>query len=275
MKKKYFILGLGMIGSSYAKKLSSLGYTVYGYDLLDSANKEAVKQGFIKSYGLDYLAVSDNVILTLYPEDNYLFIKEHLDQFKDVSFITDVAGVKENLVKKIKEILPNPYRYLSHHPMAGSERSGIAAVDEKVFLEANFLIITDSKPDQETLKELLKLKDDLGFGKATLINPKDHDTLISFTSQLPHLIAVGLVNSDIFLETKDYSGDSYKDLTRIANINERLWSELFFANKDKLLKQMERFNKEFTKLMTLLKTGNKADLKKELTKAKEKRRSYD
>lgn len=275
MKKKYFILGLGMIGGSYAKKLSSLGYPVYGYDLSDKTNKEAVKRGFIKDYGLDYLAKSDNVILTLYPKDNYLFIKEHLQKFNDVSFITDVAGVKGNLIKKIKEILPDPNKYLSHHPMAGSEKSGIRAVDEKKFIDANFLIITENEPNQETLKELLKLKNDLGFGKSTIINREDHDTLIGFTSQLPHMIAVGLVNSDIFLKTKDFSGDSYKDLTRIANINEKLWSELFLSNKDKLLIQMERFNQEFNKLITLLRTENKNDLIKELVKAKEKRSSYD
>lgn len=275
MSKVYFILGLGMIGSSYAKKLSSLGYTVYGYDIDKKTNKEALKRGYIKDYGLNYIKKSDNVILTLYPEDNFLFIKDNLEKFNNVSFITDVSGVKENLINKIKKLLKNKDIYLSHHPMAGSEKSGINATNEKVFKSANFLIVSEQEPNEVALKELLKLKEDLGFAKATIITPKEHDLLISFTSQLPHTIAVSLVNSDIFSQTKDFAGDSYKDLTRIANINEKLWTELFFSNRENLIEQMERFNQEFTTLIELLKQENKEELIKKLKSAKEKRRSYD
>ena len=274
MNKIYFILGLGMIGASYAKKLSSLGYCVYGYDKDELTNKEAVRLGYIKDYGLKYLSKSDNVILTLYPHDNYLFVKENLKLFNDVSFITDVSGVKEELIKNINKILPNKEKYLSHHPMAGSEKSGISAANEEVFIDANFLIVFEEEPNKETLEELLKLKSDLEFGRVTKIRAKEHDLLVSFTSQLPHMLAVSLVNSDIFLETRSFAGDSYKDLTRIANINEELWSELFFSNKDKLLEQMERFNKEFRELFNLLKSENKKELKEKLKKAKEKRSSY-
>lgn len=275
MNKVYFILGLGMIGSSYAKKLSSLGYIVYGYDIDQHTNKEALKRGYIKDYGLDYLTVSDNVILTLYPEDNFLFVKDNIKKLNNVSFITDASGVKENLINKIRKLLKNKDIYLSHHPMAGSEKSGINATNEEVFVSANFLIVSEEEPNKRALEELMKLKTDLGFKKASIITPKEHDLLISFTSQLPHVIAVSLVNSDTFSNTKDFAGDSYKDLTRIANINENLWTELFFSNRENLIEQMERFNKEFTNLIELLKEENKEELIKKLKSAKEKRRSYD
>lgn len=275
MKKKYFIVGLGMIGSSYAKRLSNLGYDVYGFDIAEKTNKQAVSLGYIKDYGLNYIKKSDLVILTLYPNLNYDFVKENKAYFKDVKLVTDVAGVKNNYLTKLKNILPEGTKYLSHHPMAGSEKSGINAADEKVFIGANFLIVSDHEPDNDSLKTLLELKDDLGFKTVSVIDAKTHDLLISFTSQLPHMIAVALVNSDRYKTTKDFSGDSYKDLTRIANINESLWTELFLSNKDNLLSEMERFQEEFNQLLKTLQTNNDEGLKKKLIQAKEKRRRYN
>lgn len=275
MKKKFFIVGLGMIGSSYAKRLSELNYDVYGYDIDDKTNELAVSLGYIKDYGLHHLKESDLVILTLYPNDNYYFIKENLDYFKTVKMVTDVSGVKESLIKNIENILPKTCKYLSHHPMAGSEKSGITAANEKVFEGANFLIISDKDPEKESLDVLMKLKKDLKFGHVSIIGASVHDLLISFTSQLPHMIAVALVNSDVFMQTKSFAGDSYRDLTRIANINEHLWTELFISNKNNLIDQMERFSEEFNNLLEALKENEKENLVKSLKNAREKRSGYN
>lgn len=273
--KKYFIVGLGMIGASYAKRLKQLNYKVYGYDICEETNKKAVSLGYIDDYGLNHIKDSDLVILTLYPNLNITFIEENICYFKNVKIVTDVSGIKTGISNKLNQILPKNTKYLSHHPMAGSEKSGIDAANEKVFYDANFLIVYEDDVDEEALDTLMQLKKDLNFGKTSIINAHLHDVLISFTSQLPHMIAVGLVNSDTYVETKDFAGDSYKDLTRIANINEKLWTELFCGNKESLLHQMEKFKLEFNKLYKALKEDNKNDLEKLLKEAKVKRSGYN
>ncbi|NLN50045.1 MAG: prephenate dehydrogenase [Acholeplasmataceae bacterium] len=274
MKRQYFIVGLGMIGASYAKKLSELGHLVYGYDKSEKTNKLAVEKGYIKAFGKQYIKNSDLVILCLYPNDNYLFVKENIAYFKNVKLVTDVSGIKQELTIKLKNVLRDISDYISHHPMAGNERSGIEAVDETVFLGANFLIINDEISNHDSLNLLRELANYLGFNKISLIDSKTHDLLISFTSQLPHVIAVSLVNSDIFKETKYFTGDSYKDLTRIAKINYNLWTELFLANKENLISQMERFKENFEKLLTTIKEEDKLQLEFLLKEAKEKRENY-
>ncbi len=270
---RYFIVGLGMIGASYAKKLAKAGYLVYGHDIDEKTNKIALKKGYIKDYGLDFLPNSDVVILTLYPKANVEFVKKNINRFDSVKFVTDVAGIKEKNTDEIAFLLKDKTVYLSHHPMAGSEKSGIMAANENVFKNANFLIIGNK--ESQGIEYLLDLFRNLNFGRVSIIDQSTHDLMISFTSQLPHLIAVGLVNSDIYENTKDFSGDSFKDLTRIANINVELWSELFFSNKDYLLNDMKRFKVELEKLIAALEKNDEKELKKLLTTAKEKRNSYE
>lgn len=267
----YFIVGLGMMGASYAKGLIERGHRVYGYDHNESVNQKALALGYIDDYGIKYIKDSDVVILTLYPHDNIEFIKNHLHLFLNQS-LTDISGVKVLVVDEIEKIIPKGVNYVSHHPMAGSEKSGIDYANPRIFRDANFLIIDDDQG--KDIFFLAALADDLLFGKTTVITKELHDKMISFTSQLPHLIAVGLVNSDIYKETKDFTGDSYRDLTRIADINEVLWNELFSANKEILEGDLERFIEAMKDLLEALKNSDHESLLELLKKAKEKRRMY-
>lgn len=267
----YFIVGLGMMGASYAKGLIERGHKVYGYDIDKRVNQKALALGYIDAYGVDYIKESDVVILTLYPHDNVKFMKDHLNLF-DKQSLTDISGVKTLVVDEIEKIIPKGVNYVSHHPMAGSEKSGIDYANPRIFRDANFLII-----DDDTGKDiffLAAIADDLLFGKTTVISKELHDKMISFTSQLPHIIAVGLVNSDIYQETRDFTGDSYRDLTRIAFINEVLWKELFNANKEMLERDLERFIESMNDLLQAIKNNDDELLLELLIKAKEKRRKY-
>lgn len=275
MIKRYFIVGLGMIGSSYAKKLSSLGYLVDGYDIDPLTVKKAIKLGYIKNGSLTALKNADAVILTLYPKANISFVKDNLNSLKTVKYLTDVSGVKEHLVKEIENLIGKDTLYCSHHPMAGSEKSGIDACRPEIFEGANFLIIKGKTTKAESLLFLKDLAFKLKFNKPIIIDSETHDAMISFTSQLPHMIASALVNSDIYVNASKFTGDSYKDLTRIANINEALWIELYSSNKNNLLKDMERFKDNFNKLYEAFEKDDLTLLKSLLIKAKEKRKSYD
>ena len=209
----FFIVGLGMMGSSYAKKLTEKGFTVYGYDKCVSTNNEALEKGFIKSNKLGCLSKADYIILSLYPDLNVEFLRKHKHLINPNAFVTDISGIKTNMIKEIKELIKNPY--MSHHPMAGSEVKGIKGVNPNIFKGANFLLINDNNTEDDVNK-LLILKEALEFGKASITSKEVHDEMISFTSQLPHALAIALVNSDIYKDTKSFTGDSFRDLTRIA-----------------------------------------------------------
>ena len=268
---KIFVVGLGMMGSSYAKKLTTLGYEVYGYDTDDSTTTIALEKGFIKSADINHLKNSDYIILCLYPKDNVLFLKHYKSYINKTAFVTDISGVKTNMIDQIKDLIDNPY--MSHHPMAGSEIKGIKGVNPNIFKGANFLIIDDENTKEE-LDQLLFLKEALEFGKATITTKQMHDQMISFTSQLPHALAIALVNSDTYPNTSAFSGDSFRDLTRIASINASLWSELLLDNKNHLLKDLKHFKEELNKVIHAIEENDASVLNDLMKQAKEKRDSY-
>jgi prephenate dehydrogenase len=178
-------------------------------------------------------------------------------------------------MEEIEEILPEKISYTSHHPMAGKETSGFQHRDYRMFRHANFLIVTGKKSIKKDQEVLRLIANNLKFGKITVVDAKTHDELIAFTSQLTHILAISLVQSDHLNETKHATGDSYRDLTRIAKINENMWTELFLENKDALIKKLNDFIKELKHVKELILVEDKESLTTYLKEAKEKRKSFD
>ena len=271
-----FIVGLGLIGASYAEGLIKKGYKVYGYDHNPEVFQSAITYGLIEAdSSLERLRDVELIILALYPKDNVLFVKKYHTLFNETQFITDVSGTKVDVVGEIESILDEKIAYTSHHPMAGKETKGIESRDHRIFKGANFLIVKTKRTKEHDEKILKKLAFDLGFKHTISVSPKEHDELIAFTSQLTHILAVGLVNSDSFEHTKFATGDSYRDLTRIAKINETLWSELFLENKEALIERINAFQNQVDDLKSMIINDDKKGLQKSLKKAKEKRESFD
>ena len=242
--------------------LSAKGHDVYGIDKNIDTINYAINNGYIKkgtTNDYSFLSEMDLIILAIYPQSILNFLSENNQYFNKNQVITDVCGIKTSFVSKAA-LLSGEAVYLSHHPMAGKEKIGIEYSDSKIFNGANFLI-TPIENTPESAIELLKgIGQDLEFGRITVITPERHDKMIGFTSQLTHAIAVSLVNSDHDEETKSFIGDSYRDLTRIAMINEKLWSELFLENKNELLAHIESFENELDILKNALKTNDKDKL---------------
>jgi prephenate dehydrogenase len=159
--------------------------------------------------------------------------------------------------------------------MAGKETNGFSSRDYKIFKDANFLIVQGKKSIEHDEKLLREIAKSLQFGKITVMDAKTHDELIAFTSQLTHVLAVSLVHSDHLTMTKDATGDSYRDLTRIAKINETMWTELFLENKDALLQKISDFEVQLHKIKTLIQENKEAELQKYLKEAKERRKTFD
>lgn len=257
------IVGLGLMGGAYAYKLLNEGYTVYGSDVNKLSVEFAIGNGFVSEGSTepeDLIKKSDLIVLAIYPQAIMDFLTKYKDLFTDKQVITDICGVKSSFVLNAEKTAL-PAKYVSHHPMAGREKVGIGFSAEVEFSGANFLITTTANSNNDAIELLKKIGKDLGFGRISVIDVEKHDRMIGFTSQLTHAIAVSLVNSDHDKDTKKFIGDSYRDLTRIAKINENLWSELFLENKDYLLEHIQSFENELDKLKNALKNNDKEALK--------------
>lgn len=273
---KIVVVGLGVIGGSFTMALKEAGFIdVYGIDTNKETLKKAEKLGLIKqgfTSGDEIIKDADLIIISLYPRLVKNFIIAHKDNFKDGAVITDATGIKKLFIEDVINILPDNIDFVFGHPMAGREKKGIDFASSEVFKGANYILtpVKRNKPENLDLIEGLVRK--LGFKRVRRISPEFHDEMIGYTSQLPHTLAVALVNSDIEgRETGSFIGDSYRDLTRIANINEDLWSELFLGNKENLLQSIESFERELDKIKNAIRDDDKESLKSLFIKSTNRR----
>ena len=247
MRKIVTIVGLGVVGGSFAMALKGKDYDVYGIDTDEDALRQAKEGGYIIegfTEGKEILLKSDITFICLYPSAILEYLRTH--KFKKGSIVSDCVGIKSYFLKDALEIIDDDIEYISGHPMAGRESRGFAFASAEVFIGANYIIVQHEKNDPEKIKFLQDFVADLGFKSVKILSPYDHDEIISFTSQLPHVIAISLINSDTQkFDTGKYIGDSYRDLTRIADVNEDLWTELFLNNKQALLQSIYNFEEQF------------------------------
>lgn len=270
---KITVVGLGVIGGSFVKALKGKGYEVYGIDTnqqtLDMAKEEGcIIEGYLD--GKDIIPEIDLTIICLYPSLVLDFIKNN--QFKPGSIVTDAVGIKSYFLREALSIIPDDVEYISIHPMAGREKKGYQYASKQVFENANFIIVYHDDNKKSTIDFVQEFSKQLGFRSVKIMSPEAHDEIISFTSQLPHCLAVSLMNSDDQkYETGKYIGDSFRDLTRIANINEDLWDELFMNNKQYLLASIERFEEQLDLLKNAIRDNDDETLKAAFRKSTKRR----
>lgn len=272
------IVGLGLVGGSFAKALRTLNpKNIWAIDI----DKEALQDGesmriIDKGYENpeEPLKNSDLVIICLYPELVKGFVKDNIDNFKSGAIITDVTGIKNRLVEDINNILPESVDFVFGHPMAGREKKGLEYSSSEVFQGANYIITPNARNKESSIDLIEKIARNIGFKRVMKIDPQKHDEVIAFTSQLPHVIAVALVNSDdLNIDTGSVVGDSYRELTRIAQINEKLWSELFIGNKENLLQKIEVFQERLDLLKRAILEDKKDILEEEFIKSSIRRKN--
>jgi prephenate dehydrogenase len=273
---KIVVVGLGVIGGSFTMALKEAGYNdVYGIDTNEETLVKAKKLGLIKegfTSGEEIVKDADLIIMSLYPRLVKKFINDNKDNFKDGAVITDATGIKKMFIGHIVEILPSNIDFVFGHPMAGREKKGIDFATSEVFKGANYILTPVDRNKEENLKLIENLAYEIGFKRVRRITPEYHDEMIGFTSQLPHALAVALVNSDVEgRDTGSFIGDSYRDLTRIANINEDLWSELFLGNKENLLMSIQNFENELDKIKYAIKDNDIESLKQLFIKSTKRR----
>lgn len=273
---KIVIVGLGVIGGSFAMALRESGYNeVYGIDIDEKTIKKAIEMNLIKdgsTNGEHLLKNADLVIISIYPKLIKKFIKENNHNFKDGSIITDTTGIKRLFINEIRDVIPKNVDFIFGHPIAGREKKGLDFASKDVFKNANYILVDTEYNKSKNIDILENIIYSIGFSKIKKVSSQFHDEIISFTSQLPHVLSVALINSDEEgRETGDYIGDSYRDLTRIANINEDLWCELFMGNKENLLNSIDRFINQLYCLKESIENNNDSFLIEQFRKASKRR----
>ena len=278
-KMNFCIVGLGLLGGSYAMALTEKGHTVTAVDVRGEAIDWARRRGIITegaTVGFEpLLERADAVVICLYPDIAAPWLREHQKHFKPGVLITDVCGVKGHYVDEVQSFLREDAEFIACHPMAGREVSGVEYADCAMFRVANFLITPTAKNTRRGIAFAHALADDLGFARVTELTCAEHDKVIGYVSQLTHAIAVSLMNANDDPHLVDYTGDSFRDLTRIAKINDRLWSELFFANREVLCDEIDAFTASLLDLREKLAAGDEAGLRALFVKSTERRRLFD
>lgn len=240
----FLIVGLGLIGGSYARRLSGMGYCVNALDINPDSISYALSEGIIHQGAYlsdDLIGQADFVIFGLYPTAMMDWLRAHQSALRPGALITDVSGVKSGVVDVIQSFLRPDVEFIGSHPMAGRELSGVRNSDERVFQGANFIITPTPQNTTYAIDTVHELAEILGFGRISVLSPREHDEMVGFLSQLTHVIAISLMNCKDNTHLAAYTGDSFRDLTRIARINEQLWSELFLLNKDVLVQEIDGF----------------------------------
>ena len=279
ISQKVLIVGLGLLGGSYARALKRFGFHVSAITKEQSSIDYAIGEKIIDEGATELdkriIGEADLVIFALYPHVFVEWIEQNQDLLKSGALITDVTGVKRDIVYRIQNMLRDDVEFIAAHPMAGREVSGVENSTEKMFYGANYIVTPTEKNTQEAIQTCMELGRLLGFANVTILSPEEHDEMIGFLSQLTHCIAITLMTCNDKEHMERFTGDSFRDLTRIAKINDSMWSELFVANKDVLLEQMDMFINKFEELYHMLKTEDVDGMRTMMRRSTERRALFD
>ncbi|WP_446897797.1 prephenate dehydrogenase [Clostridium sp. LBM24168] len=264
---KIAVVGMGLIGGSYAMALRSLNIKyIVGVDQDPKTLNKAINMGIIDC-GYDspgeFLKDMDIVIVALYPQDTISFIRENVAYFRSGAIITDTSGIKRTVVESVNSFLPGNMEFISGHPMAGKEYKGIEYADSSIFNGANYIITPSIKNKKSSIGIIASMAKKIGCKNVKCISAEEHDSIIAYTSQLPHVIATALLMDDDIQKIKPelFVGGSFRDATRVALINSKLWTELFMLNADKLIERIEKFQESIDRIKQDIKNKDMEDLK--------------
>lgn len=276
---KILIVGLGLIGGSYAEALSKKGYEVGAIDQKQEAIDFALRKGYIASgktsVDKDYVGKFDIVVFALYPHAFVEWIEKYPNCLKSGAIVTDVTGVKGGVVCDVQNVLRKDVEFIAAHPMAGRECSGVENAKAEIFEGANYIVVPTEKNTQEAIELCKDLGRELGFKHISELSVKQHDETVGFLSHLTHCIAVSLMVCKESGHLADYTGDSFRDLTRIAKINDEMWSELFLLNKDEIVEQMNLFEQHFGKLKECIQNDDREGIREMMRLSTKRRKVFD
>ena len=267
---KIGIVGLGLIGGSMSKAIKETKeHLVYGYDIVESTVLAAqLTEAIDEPLDEKKLKECDIVIVSLYPESTVDYITKNADNFKKDCIVFDCSGVKRFVCNKINPIAKkHEFTFIGGHPMAGTQAWGFSSSRASLFKGASMILTPNGISDIAVLDKAKHFFLSLGFSEITFSSPEEHDKIIAYTSQLAHIVSSAYVQSPASAERKGFSAGSYKDMTRVAKLNDEMWTELFIENSDNLtveidtlIETLQKFksavsDRDSEKLSSLLKEG--------------------
>ena len=273
------IVGLGLLGGSYAEALTKKGFTVNAITRSQQSIDYAIENGLINEGTIEVdpeiIGKADLIVFALYPKVFVKWLEDNQQHIKSGAVITDVTGVKSCIVYDIQKMLRHDVEFIAAHPMAGREVYGVQNATSKIFKKANYIVVPTSKNTASAIELCRDLGKTLGFKDVSELSPEMHDEMIAYLSQLTHCIAVSLMCCNDFRGLENYTGDSFRDLTRIAKINENMWSELFSLNREPLLREMDKFRRSFNELYEKLEKGDTEGMCDMMRTSTERRTRFD
>ena len=277
--KRYLIVGLGLLGGKYALELSRAGFHVDGINRSEGHLQYALDHGYIASGKThdfeDLVRQADHIIFGLYPTALIEWFRTYGHLLKEGCIFTDVSGVKTGLVEPIQAMCRPGVEFIASHPMAGRETSGVAHSAEVNFAPANFIITPTEKNTPEAIEWCRTLARTLGFARISVLSPAEHDHMIGYVSQLCHAIAVSLMCANDNTSLCEYTGDSFRDLTRIARINDKMWAELFLWNKENLISEIDQFSGALNEMRNALVADDREKLEEMFRLSTQRRAAFD
>ena len=273
----FAIVGLGLIGGSYAKALRNLKVRkILGMDISHGIARACLNANMIdeviEADGSN-LKEADVIICSVYPEAIVGFVRQNVQNFAEGMLMTDATGVKGTMPHDIQALLPESCEFISGHPMAGRQGSGLGMSDAAIFNNSNYIIVPTEKNSPEAVRWLEEFAKALGCARSVKVSMEDHDKIIAYTSDLPHITAVALVNSASYNENTQYFiAGGFRDATRVADINPDLWSDLFLSNRANVIAEIENYQSQLERWKKAIEDNDRETLKEIMREAGPRRR---
>ena len=256
------VVGLGIIGGSFCKAIKKYtDHYVIGINRTYETAKKALEVGAIDEIGTaETLGKADLIIVSMYPQAVIDFIRENGKYIRNDAIVTDASGIKRAICPELEALSKEfGFVFVGSHPMAGKEKNGFDVSDAELYKGASY-IITPCGAEQKYVDIVSDFALSIGFGTVKITTPEEHDRMIAFTSQLPHVLACSYVLSPCCPNHKGFSAGSYRDVSRVANINSKLWSELFLENKEPLVKELDILIENITQIIDAIKKEDRETL---------------
>lgn len=260
---KILVVGLGLIGGSLCKAFKT--YTkhfIMGCDNNPTVTRQAMELNSIDKVATENdFKDADITIICLHPDVARTFIESNISKFTKGSILCDVCGIKGKFTEDMSKLSAEyGIKYVGTHPMAGKEHFGFEYSDSELFINANFIVTPLENTDRTAVNTIIELMKSVGFGKIVETSPYQHDRMIAYTSQLAHIVSSSYVKSPSIKTENGFSGGSFQDMTRVATMNESMWANLFLANKDCLLEELDNLISNLAEYRKALADENKPEL---------------
>jgi prephenate dehydrogenase len=272
------IVGLGLIGGSLAKAVKlHTKHDVLGSDIAPSEIEKARLVGAIDGVLTgEVLSSCDYVIIALYPQDIIRYVRENAQSFGDGAVVVDCGGVKRTICGELLDVVRGrDWHFIGGHPMAGREYSGFRYAQDDLFENASMILTPQAETPLDVISAAKFLFLDLGFRRVIFSTPEEHDEMIAYTSQMAHIVSSAYVRSELALKHKGFSAGSFRDMTRVARLNERMWTELFLLNREPLINELDGILERLTEFRDAIADANASRLIEMLRDGRQRKEMLD